>query len=292
MKFQATVYFAFFFIIFSCNSSSNRQLKNADTSKSAKTNKQSVDYVMLKPDIIDTAVYKTLPYWDSTLNQYSDAYIDTFSIGSNKFRFVNPMASQMTGDNSIRLQQRINNQWRVTNLTLTDNIHGSSYDHSNDINGDGYNDITNFLRFTQEVYFFNPKTNSFFDSALAEINPDWTLLDKPNNIYCDFQELKGMKRQISSSLYTFRNFKRYELYHLELYNSDNNEIANLITKLILSKCVLGLPDSLKKVQVMNLRKPIDTDAYDDHGIYADGSDRYFDYVKYWRERYKKLLGYR
>lgn len=293
MKFQAIIYFTVLLISFSCNLlSSESTSKNTDTLARTQIHKQGDSENEQASNTIDVANYDSLPYWNDTISQYSEAYIDTFSVNGNKFRFVSPVASHRTGTNTLRLQQLINNQWYITNLELNDNVHGGGYDHTKDINADGYNDITNDVRFTQEVYFFNPASKTFFNSSLTIINPDWTLLDTANKIFCDFQQFKGMEGEISSSLYTFRDFKRYELYHLELYNGSNGDSANLITKLILSKCASGSPDSLIKIQVTNLDKPIDTEAYNDHGLYANGTDRYFDYTRYWKQRFRKLLNYR
>jgi len=243
---------------------------------------------------IDTSQYINLPYWTDSIDRFSEAYIDTFSVGSNKFRFVNPIATHQTGGNSITLQKLINGKWTETNLVLEDNIHGGGFSHNQDINGDGYNDIVNKVRFTEEVYFYNPNINSFIDTPSLElINPDWYLLDKAKNIYCDFQEFKGMCDQIHSKLYTYQGFKRIYLYDLTLYNcSETNNETNIITKFILSKCIDGNSDSTQVIETTNLEKPIDTEGYDDKGNYPNGTDIYFDYKTYWKNRYKKLMGYK
>jgi hypothetical protein len=234
---------------------------------------------------IDTTQYSNLPYWTSSIDRFSDAYIDTFSVGTNKFRFVNPTATHQTGGNSITLQKLINGKWTETNLILEDNIHGGNFFHDQDINGDGYIDIVNTVRFTGVVYFYNPKINSFIDTAATEeVNPDWVLLDKAKNIYCDFQEFKRMCGQIHSTLYTYKEFKKINLYDLELYNcTETNNDTHLITKLILSKCENGSLDNIKKIKETVLKEPLNTED-------IDCNSGYFDYKKYWLEIYKKLLG--
>ena len=52
---------------------------------------------------IDTAEYSNLPYWTDSLDRFSDVYIDTFSDGKNKFRFVNPISTHQNGGNSVTL---------------------------------------------------------------------------------------------------------------------------------------------------------------------------------------------
>ena len=90
---------------------------------------------------------------------------------------------------------------------------------------------------------------------------------------------------------SYHGFKRIDLYDLTLYNcSETNNETNLITKLILSQCINENSDSTKVMEETNLDKPIDTEGYNDHGKYPNGTDKYFDYKKYWQTRYKKLLG--
>lgn len=236
---------------------------------------------------IDTAQYVGLPYWADSLDRFSDAYIDTFSVAGNKFRFVNPIRTDYSGGHSITLQKFINANWINTNITLEDNARrGCSFFHNDDINGDGYSDIVNIIGFTGVVYFYNPKINSFIDTSATEpVNLTWVLLDKQKNIYCDFQELKGMCGQIHSMLYTFKGFERYNPYDLELYNCDNDNYQDIITKFILRKCNNGNIDSAKIVQEIKLTKPLNTQQTD-----QDGNSNYFDFEKYWQQKYKVLLG--
>src|SRR5262249_144356 len=136
--------------------------------------------------------FENLPFWDSSINHFSDAYIDTFSEDGCKFRIVSPVESYATGGNSVRLQNLLNNQWTYIGVELKNNIYGSNYDYSVDINNDGFNDITNYLRFSQDVYFFNPTTKNFIAIDPEAISYDWTLIDTAKNIYCDFNEEKRM----------------------------------------------------------------------------------------------------
>ena len=246
----------------------------------------------IEKKIIDTSTYSHLPYWTDSIDRFSEAYIDTFSVGENKFRFVNPFNTNRTGGNSITLQNYINNKWSKTKLVLEDNMHGGDFYHDRDINGDGYIDIANYIRYTQAVYFYDPQINSFKDSAAKEeLNPDWFLIDKAKNIYCDFQEYKGLCDHIHSTLYTYKGFKKILLFDLTLYNcSETNNETNLITKLILSKYLPQNTDSLKLIEEIKLDKPIDTDKGELLKQYSDSSYYFFDYREFWKDRYKKLIG--
>lgn len=246
-------------------------------------------YNILREKLIDTSEYPDLPIWDTSIHRYGDAYVDTFTVDGNKFRLISPFNSDCTGGNSIFLEKRENSFWINTKVEFNDNIHGGNLIRTMDINNDGYVDITNETRFTEDVYFYNPTIKSFSDAASDNINPEWNLLDSSKNVFCDFQEFKGMSGQIHSTLYTYNGFHKIELFDLELYNPDTDN-PNLITKLILRTPATG---SIKgrQIEVINLKKPIDTDGYDNNGKYPNGSDSYFDFVSYWKNKYKKLLGY-
>ena len=72
--------------------------------------------------------------------------------------------------------------------------------------------------------------------------------------------------QIHSKLYTYSDFKRIDLYDLNLYNcSETNSETNIITKFILSKCVSGNCDSTTVIEEVKLDKPIDIEGYNDNG---------------------------
>lgn len=179
----------------------------------------------------------------------------------------------------------MNDKWIYTGFDLSfPNLVGDFY-HSRDVNGDGFNDITQNENFVQAVYFFNPQTKTFLDTLYDGdnnyINPEWDLIDTARKIFCDFQSLKGMCDDIHSTLYTYKGFKRYTLYDLELYNcTETDDNTDTITKLILSKCINGNSDSQQKIKETILSKP----------IIVDYGSSYFDYKNYWLARYKKLLG--
>ncbi len=222
---------------------------------------------------------KVLSYKDSGISQTgSQGYIDTFTVAGNNFHLIH---HDTLFDGLI--EKKINNNWIKCFDIELGNHNGYSL---KDVNLDGYTDFLHDWKRYSEVYFFDPLKQNFSDTPLAAIAFEYTLIDTSRKIFCDFQEGKGMCGQISSLLYTFHGFAKYYLYNLELYNcdttlnTDKQVYFDFVTKLILSKCLSGDADSLKRIGETVLRKPMD--------IWSDSS---FDYKKYWTKRYKKLLGY-
>jgi hypothetical protein len=280
MKLVLIKLFSFCILFSSCKT----KYKNHSVSTAENNTKQKT--------IIDTINYSTLPYWTDSINRFSEAYIDTFSVGENKFRFVNPIASHRTGMNIITLQKFVNNKWTKTKLTLEDSPHGGYYYHNQDVNGDGFNDIVFGYRYTETVHFFDPSKNNYIVEGSSDfINPNWFLIDKKKNIYCDFQEYKGLCNQIHSQLYTYNGFQKVKLYDLKLDNCSNtNNENNLIHKLVLSKFLYVDKDSTEIIEEIKLDNPIDTEKGELLKQYSDNSYYYFDYRKFWKDRYKKIMG--
>jgi hypothetical protein len=227
---------------------------------------------------IDTSVYIGYPYWDSAMERFGPPYIDTFIEDGIQFRIVH-IKNERRYINTATLERLANGKW-IKKLEFEPLNHEGPFDRSRDINGDGFNDITHELRFTSEVYFFDPGKKDFIDSSTAEINNGIFLIDTVRNIYCDFQEYKGICGQISSSLYTFRGFRLYKLFELEFSNCDEGK-EDSVTKLVLKKCINGSSESLQKVKETILKTPLD----------AYNVDETFDYKTYWEKTYKNLLGY-
>ncbi len=177
-----------------------------------------------EPNTIDTFNYSDLRYWNSTMDRYDSAYLDTFSVNGYQFRFVNPITNVSKGlsaDIIVYLEKQIQDKWVFTGLILGPGNHFGDFFHSKDVNGDGFIDITQNERFVQAVYFYNPEIANFYEDSTSDdnyINPHWILIDTARKVFCDFQDLKQMCSQIHSTLYTFKGFKKYSLYDLELYN--------------------------------------------------------------------------
>jgi hypothetical protein len=229
-------------------------------------------------DEYDLKDYSEFSYIDSTRDVFGNSYIDTFSIAGTRFRVVHEFVD--TFPQTATIEKLVGDKW-LKRIEFYKANHFGDFHYNEDVNNDGYNDIVRESRFDSEVYFYNPSIKNFIDSVGAEINHDIYLIDTANKVFCDFQELKGLCEQITSTLYTFKDFRRYDFYQLELYNCDN---ADTITKLILKKCINGSSDSLKELEEIKLNKPIGTDTYDKNGMQT-----YFDHKAYWSKRYKKFL---
>ena len=268
-----------FLLIFSCKNVSS--IKHKIATDTLQQSQKIFDTTKWEANTVDTFNYSNLPYWNENMDRFDSAYVDTFTVGGCKFRLVNPFANKLEPDDIVvYLEKLINDRWVLTNLSFTKELYGEDINHNTDINEDGFIDITRSNRFTMGVYFFNPKTKTFIDTLLDGnyINTQRIMIDSSRKVFSDLQEGKGMCGQIHSTLYTFKGFQKYYLYDLELYNCSND--PDTITKLILSKYINGLYDSTKRITETDLVKPI---------VASDSG--YFDYKKFWKERYKKLLGY-
>ncbi|MBA4198424.1 MAG: hypothetical protein C0459_12810 [Chitinophaga sp.] len=247
---------------------------------------------------VDTFNYINIPYWDSTMGRFDSAYIDTFTVDGNQFRFINPYGDTIPKlDKLVYLEKRVYGKWIYTGLALGTMNHVYDFHHSRDVNGDGYIDITQDLKWDQIVYFYNPQTHTYPSNSSWHIDSDdyinsnWVLIDTSKKIFCDFFEGKGRCGSIHSTLYTFNGTVKKNLYDLELYNC-STEDGNLITKLVLSELVerkyydhhlMFEKDSIISSKDIPLKKPIDTDKEYDEKI------GYFDYVNFWKQRYKELI---
>jgi hypothetical protein len=80
-------------------------------------------------------------------------------------------------------------------------------------------------------------------------------------------------------LYTFKNFRKYYLFKLDLDNCKNGDYSK-IEKMTLSKCLNGELDQTEKLKTYNLKKQLNPEK-----------EKYFDNKKFWTKEYKTLLGY-
>ena len=235
-------------------------------------------------DSIDREVYTGLPYWDSSMERYDKPYIDTFTEAGIKFRIVHGLTHYTSG--TAFVEKFWNGKW-VIRIVFERTNHTDEFSRFKDVNRDGYKDIMRELRFTKEVYFFDPLKKDFINPATAWLNNDVFLLDKAKNIFCDMQVFKGMVGQLHSQLYTFKGYKQYLLFDLYFYNHTDD--GAIVSKLVLSKCVGGLSDSMEQIAEFPLKRSITW--MEENNKYADGTEYFYDYRKFWKERYKKLLNY-
>jgi len=220
----------------------------------------------------DTTAYH-LPYRDNTMETYGPDYIDTFSVSGVGFRFVH-VDNRRKGLNRVTLERLTDGKW-IRGVTFEPMRLQHDLHHSVDVNNDGFIDITRELRFTSEVYFFDPVAKDFLPASDDQLNADITLIDRKGNIFCDFQAYKGMCGQITSDLYTYKGFEKKVLFTMHFDNCERGVDIDSITRINIKQP----GDSI--VSVIKLKKPVS--EFD--------IDKAFAYKAYWRQHYKKLLGY-
>jgi hypothetical protein len=242
---------------------------------------------MYLPNTIDTSKHLDLQFWNKEMSKFSNLSLDTFSIGQTKFRFINPIKTRANPSFTVLLQRREKEQWINTTIRIERGMHTNNYVYDQDLNDDGFNDIVIENRFDEMVYLFDPKSKTFVDSSIQSFNPVRVLLDRKNKIYCDFQLYKGMCGQPQTELYTISGVKKVILYHVDLNNCDDSLGPDYCTKIVLKKSLDGTGyDSLQVIEETKLDTPVPIDY-----VYVERKKiGGFDYVKYWRNSYKQLLG--
>ncbi len=280
---QALKYFFSIFLltfIFSCNNTTQNSVNkhNVDTTHSIDSSKY-INTASMTPylDTIDysqfTVSYVGKP--DSFEVDIPAFYIDTFSLNNYRFRIIHKVLDE---DNDGTLEKFTNGQW-VRRIEFYKFNGSGDITHKVDVNNDGFVDILREAKFLQEIYLYNPSINNFIDTSCGVLNNDVFLIDTLHNIYCDFQEYRQHCNTIFSSIYTFKNFKKYYLFKLDLDNCKNGDYSK-IEKMTLSKCINGELDETEELKTYKLKKPLNPDE-----------EHYFDNKKFWTKEYKKLLGY-
>ena len=271
--------FTFLFFILSCN------LPNSKN----KLDKSVKDNILIYADSLnqlDTTNYEKSiviytkdpdSFFDNSSNNFRfDYLIDSFSANNITYRTV--YYNKFTSDTVASLEQLINGKW-YKKIAFENSRGYRKICYNLDVNRDGFIDLTRQARWTKEVYFFIAKNNNFIDTISANLNDDVFLIDSSLNIYSDFQRFRGSSGDISSTLYTFKEYKKINLFNLFFDNTNDLE-PDLIKNLILSKCINGNIDSLEKIKTIKLAKPISTN-----------DEKFYDYKLFWKNEYKKLLGY-
>jgi|GEM_PF-4537003 len=253
----------------SCNNKTEIS-KNQDTLFFNEITK--VPYLDTTTYSIANTSYKSL---EDAIGKDSPSYfIDSFSQRGNDFRLIYKLFDISNG---VTLEKLTNGKW-IRRIEF-DKFNGAGLiTHAIDVNNDGFKDILRESRFFSLIYLYNPAINNFIDTSCGDLNNDVYLIDTLHNIYCDFQEYRQHCRTIASTLYTYKNYTKYYLYRLELYNCDDDRLK--VTKLILSKCTNGKLEGLEEIKTYKLQKPLDTDA-----------ENYFDNKNFWKREYKGLLKY-
>ena len=224
----------------------------------------------------DTTNYSSIPVISKLKDCFGDPYVFNFKIDKIRFRVVHLKSNSFP--QSAKIQRLYLNKWEDI-LEFYEGPKLGSFKFK-DVNNDGFIDIVRDMYFDSEVYLFKPAINNFIDSVCGILNYNIVLLDTIKNIYCDFQELRQNCGNISSTLYTFKNYSKYNLFYLELRNCNGYDNHKKIHELVLSKCIDGSLDNLKKIKKYKLQKSIPINAA-----------KYFNNKEYWKKKYKQLLGY-
>lgn len=238
-------------------------------------NTNSEGSVNFPPKSYDTTDYSNVSIVKKLGNYSDESFIYKFSVGKNNFRAVHIKSDSFP--QTIVIQKFNKNKWyNRLEFNEQDKFNGITLE---DVNKDGYIDLVRGRYFDGECYLYKPSINNFIDSVCGELNYDIFLIDTTNKVWCDFQEYRQNCGNIFSTLYSFINYSKYNLYHLQLYNCSNDH--SVITKLILSECINGDYENLKHIRTILLKKPLNANK-----------EHYFDDKIFWRREYKKLLGYR
>ncbi len=263
--------------LFSCKDkikspTQNKELKTIDSSL-------YINIASLTP-YLDTNDYsksmaKYMGNYDTSKVGILEYMIDTFSVNKDKFRFIYKKEDQ---EIDATLEKLINGKW-LRKIEF-DKFYGSGeINHSIDVNNDGFMDILQKSRFSQIIYLYNPSISNFIDTSCGNLNNAVFLIDTLRNIYCDFQEYRQHCSTIFSSLYTFKNFKKYYLFKLDLDNCNDGDNSK-IEKVTLSKCLNGNLYQTEELKTSRLERPLNLDK-----------ENYFDNKQFWKKEYKRLLGY-
>ena len=214
-----------------------------------------------KSKSLDTSIWKlgneNLQFLDSTISNVGEVgYIDTFSFYGNYFRLIH----HDTLYDGI-LEKYTNGHWEK-NIQFEHLGGHNDYYRNKDVNNDNYNDLILEWKWDTEVFLYDPKLKRFTEYSFRHPR-DWILLDKKHNIFCDYFDFKFAK-QNTSKLYTFKGDKMTVLSSVEFFQDkdDNSKIKKII-----------LYKNKTKVEELKI------------------NDYEFDYEKFWKKRYKKILGY-
>jgi len=227
-------------------------------------NKQSVQPV--HNDTIANATKPiAAPYYifDSTKSQrgnLSCGWIDTFTIDNRRFRIYADTSKDLLKVDFFT------NRW-VNNITIDDYIWQFNLE---DINKDGFADLSTFYRKFRSIYFYD-HIKKVFDSTEWDIVGEETLLDSKGLVYYSYH--RDDANPILSTLYSFKAPKRAFHYIIHYQGNEQSNVGFVgLWKYHPGAGDTSDPIFVKKLKVCTWHE-------------AEG----FDYETYWKKYYKSLL---
>ncbi|WP_300601303.1 hypothetical protein [Niabella sp.] len=184
----------------------------------------------------------------------SIGYQDTFSLDHTTFRVLH---HDTLYDGIVQKLDR--SGWKDI-LRFEQLGNHNNYFTNKDLNADGFNDLCLEWKWDMDVFFYDPTQRSFRSKPLR-LSYDWHLLDKEKRLYCNYQQTKTASAV--SEFYTIQNFDKTVLAHIEFRSMVSDDQ-------VLDKAILFRGQTMMGKIAMN-------------------KDAEFDYVKWWRDHYKKLL---
>lgn len=146
----------------------------------------------------------------------------------------------------------------------------------NDINSDGFTDISNEWRWASDIYLYNPKIKNFIKEPIAILN-DFHELDTKEKIFYELSIFKST--QNGTNLFKIDDSKRIDLFSIDFI--DDSTESSEDSRGIYDNVIIGY----------NLYKGNYLESYNCKllkTVYLNKSND-FDYQKFWEENYKLLL---
>lgn len=215
---------------------------------------------------IDTALYTALPFYDSDMyHEGLKGYQDTFTINHFKFRIIH---NDSLFDGVVEKFE--NGHWYKT-MQFANLGNHNDYDISKDFDGDGFNDLIFYWKWSGEIHFFDSASNAFSDTVNCIVDNSWVLLDTAQLIYYENDFGKMMTHPVYSNLFTFHQKKRIDMASFEINFKPGDDDKNFLKS---------------KLFLNGREKPIEIFNPDHKESIAD-----FDFENFWKTRYKKYFSH-
>ncbi len=194
-----------------------------------------------------------------SFNELANNTSDTFIYESRTFRL------QKNDDGEHLIQYLEKDKW-VDNVSLS--WIGNPISREDDINNDGFKDLSSLYKHEVHVSFYMPDVK-LFSKRYIFLTDNFITLDTLNQVYISYAEPYHICNNYVSELFIYKKGLPDTKYYLE--GETDCEIGNI---------------KLMKLYKYNEEK--DTSILIDSFKPKDSS--VFDYERYWKKQYKKLLG--